>query len=285
MGLVVAATGLAVWYVRAQGRVPGAWKNPAKRTAIAFGLLCLLVPWGMYLPSEVTFINLRMWGLALGLAIATVDPAWFAGKKAQTALVIFCSFCVVNYGAHAIAFGRESEGALRLVSQVPDNKILTSLVFHNRSSYFAKQFRLSHFLPMYYTVNQKGINTQFWAKYTDHLPIEYRPGKRPEHTPDWTPEKFQESHMLASDYLLMQSASDEDSTDSQRSSRNAVAILQRSATLVACEDLWCLYRLNTKPKQDTIAQDPPKAQDPAKAQDASMSQEPPKASLDASADP
>jgi hypothetical protein len=243
MFLVATSMGLTIAIVRSQPRGKEPWNNPLRRTAVGFGLCSLVVPWGMYVPSEVTFINLRMMGLALGLCIALVDPAWFAARRAQLALVVLCIFCVCNYGVRAVRFDREAGTALRLVKVVPDNAILMSLTFHNRSDYFAKQFRLSHFLPMYYAVKQGGINTQFWAKYTDHLPIDYRPGKRPKHTPDWRPETVERSHLVESDYLLMQTATRDDPRDVRAASERAVRLVRDHGVEVACDGLWCLYRL------------------------------------------
>src|SRR5262249_16325242 len=129
--------------------------------------------------------------------------------------------------------------------------ILMSLPYHNRTDYFGKLYRLSHFLPMYYTIQHGGIATQFWAKYTDHLPIEYKPGVRPNHTPDSNPQKFQLTHLAASHYPLRQSANGEDPNDTQRVRKSTRETVQQNAELVACEGLWCLYRLNVK--RDTPA--------------------------------
>jgi hypothetical protein len=228
--------------VKSAGGEP--WRHGARPTIVAFGVGSLFVPWGLFVPSEVTFINLRMMTLALGFVVTLVPPGWFASKRAQLALCAFCLFSLVHSSFRAFGFDAEARDALNLIAKVPSNKILMSLPFHNRTAHFGKLFRLSHFLPMYYAVRHGGINTQFWAKYTDHLPIAYQPGARPDHTPDWLPEKFEATHLLASDYLLMECADREDPPETQRASESAKRVVDREAVLVECRGRWCLYRLN-----------------------------------------
>jgi hypothetical protein len=47
----------------------------ARRTFLAFALASCLVPWGLHYPDELTFVNLRMMTLALGLLLVLLPPA------------------------------------------------------------------------------------------------------------------------------------------------------------------------------------------------------------------
>jgi hypothetical protein len=231
-------------YIRraAPPRAPGA-SNRLAGTTLAFGIICWITPWGFYVPSEVTFINLRMMTLGLGLLIALLDPAWFALKKAQIALALFCFVDVGHFALRAIQFNQESTDALELIQRVEPNKMLDSIVFHSRTDYFGKLFRLTHTLPMYYTALDRGLNTQFWARYTDHLPIDYQPGKRPTRTPDWSPEKFDPSQLGDSDFLLVQAATDEDPRELREASERVTSLVRSLTQPLECRGLWCLYRL------------------------------------------
>ncbi len=249
--VAVALGGMLFFAFRQSGETRFRVVHAARRTVVAFAVCSLLVPWGLFVPSEITFVNLRMMTLALGLALSLVPPNWFGTVKAQAALVSFCLLHFAHSAYRGFGFAAEARAALDLVAKVPPNAILMSLPYHNRTAHFGKLFRLSHFLPMYYSVRHGGINTQFWAKYTDHLPIAYKPGARPDHTPDWLPETFEPAHLRASDFLLVQSADAEDPRDVQQASAAAKRVLDQEAVLLECRGLWCLYRLNTPSTPNT----------------------------------
>lgn len=102
------------------------------------------------------------------------------------------------------------------------------------SAHFGKQFRLTHYLPMYFTVRQGGINTQFWARYTDHLPIGYRPGNSPPIRLTGSPHQFNAGHLAAgADLILHQRATEENATRDREASRTAEAVLRSRANLDA----------------------------------------------------
>lgn len=211
--------------------------------ALAFAALSCLAPWGLNVPTEVTFINTRMMTIAVALLLATVDPRWFTERRARTVLVATCAFVIAHFGGRAVQFNREAHTALGLIAHADGNKVLMSLPFHNKSTSFAAQFRLTHFLPMYYLIERRGIATQFWARYTEHLPIDYNPGKKPKHTPDWMADKFQADHLNDSDYVLVQAAASDDTAETGGASNRATSVIKLRGREIGCDGLWCLYSL------------------------------------------
>jgi hypothetical protein len=241
---VAVILGLAVWTIlRARAgrpRRPAGQPNPYRRTCLAFSVASWLCPWGFYVPSEITFLDLRLMTVAFALALACIPPQMFEPARARLALIATCSVLTLHFGFRAISFGAEAKVALRVLEKAAPGQTMTSLTFHNRSDHFAKQFRLTHFLPMYYTVRSGGINGQFWAKYTHHLPVDYLPGKRLKGPPDWRPWEVTKSHLSAVDYVVVQLATAEDS----RQNRAAGESVVKGMTPIVCEGLWCLYRGN-----------------------------------------
>lgn len=249
IALMIVALAIAIFVAQRPWKTTAA-PSACKRAAILFAIVSAVVPWGMYAPSEATFINLRMMTLAVGLLVTLLPPAWFEARRPRLALVGLSMFMTLSFAHHAIGFSRESRSATALIERVPDNAVLMSLPYHDKTEHFGRLFRLTHFLPMYYTVRSGGINTQFWANYTEHLPVGYRRGKRPHHTPDWQPDKFEPSHLVASDYLLVQSPTASDPDATRKAHASAKQTIERQAETVACDGLWCLYRL----QHDTSAQ-------------------------------
>ena len=133
---------------------------------------------------------------------------------------------------------------LALMKKADTEGVLLTIVFHNKSEYFGKGFRLTHFLPMYFTILDGGICSQFWAKYTEHLPIDYRQGKRIAQPDDWSPQNFDETkHLKDSDWVLLQRATPDDPRGAQNDAVRAEQKLATRAELVECEDNWCLYKV------------------------------------------
>jgi hypothetical protein len=116
-----------------------------------------------------------------------------------------------------------------------------SIVFHNRSAHFGKQFRMTHGWPLLYTVRHGGINTMFWARYTEHLPVDYKPGRRPPSHPEWDPSAFQPSYLEHADYVMFQRATPENLAEHVLSSERIEGLLRASARIVGCRGLWCLF--------------------------------------------
>src|SRR4029077_3277992 len=102
------------------------------------------------------------------------------------------------------------------------------------------------FLPMYFTVKDGGINSQFWARYTEHLPIDYLPGKRPAQSDDWSPQNFDATkHLRDARWVLLQQATNEDSPRTRADSAKARAALDDKSEQIACEGPWCLYKVKS----------------------------------------
>jgi len=214
------------------------------RTAWCFALFTCLIPWGIQVPSEITYLNFRLISLAFALLLPLVPPCWFDVARARFALIGMAVVFFANFTVHAIGFNREAGAPIRLLKQVPNTDTVLSLVFRSRSSYFAKGLRLTHFLPMYFTVLDGGICSQFWAKYTEHLPIDYRAGKRPAQPDDWSPQNFDETkHLRDSAWVILQRATPDDPKGAQNDAARAEQKLSLRATLVECDDGWCLYRV------------------------------------------
>lgn len=217
------------------------------RTAFAFAVFTCLIPWGIQVPSEITWLNFRLISLAFALLLPLVPPRLFAVERARFALVGLSAVYLANFTFNAVGFNREAAGAIRLLARVPNHETLLSLVFRGRSSFFAKGMRVTHFLPMYYTVLDGGIASQFWARYTEHLPIDYRPGKRPAQPDDWSPARFDETkHLRDVGWVILQRATKDDATTTQNDATKAEQKLSQRADLVDCDTGWCLYQVKAK---------------------------------------
>jgi hypothetical protein len=249
LGVGAAAVGLCATQV-IPVRTPDDLRPDARiyaRTAWAFALFTCLIPWGIQVPSEITWLNFRLISLAFALLLPLVPPRWFEIARARIALIGLVLVFFANYTVHAAGFNHEAAAPIRLLAKVPNKDLVLSLVFRSRSSYFAKGIRLTHFLPMYFTVLDGGICSQFWAKYTEHLPIDYRPGKRPAQPDDWSPQNFDETkHLKDSDWVLLQRATDDDPTGTIRDAAKAEQKLSLKADLVECDGGWCLYHVRGK---------------------------------------
>jgi len=226
---------------------PEDWRSEARgyaRTAWAFMLFTCLIPWGIQVPSEITWLNFRLISLAFALLLPLIPPRWFDLPRARSGLVGLVCVYLGNFTVHAIGFNHEAGGATRLLAKVPNHETLLSLVFRGRSSYFAKGMRITHFLPMYFTVLDGGICSQFWARYTEHLPIDYKSGKRPAQPDDWSPQHFDETkHLKDVGYVILQRTTKDDPLGAQNDSQKAEQKLGQRADLVECDTGWCLFKV------------------------------------------
>jgi hypothetical protein len=226
-----------------RGRLEATAPRWVRRAVALFALACALAPWGLHAPSEITFLDFRLFTLAAVLGLACVPVSLFDARKARVAAALLALFTPAHFAWHAFAFGREARPALSLLGQLPPGGRLLSLAFHNTSRSFARQFRLSHNLPMYYTVWRGGLVSQFWARYTDHLPIGYQAGRQPAAPAEWTPGKLTAEQLGGFDHALVQATTAEDSDGAREGFRRAAALLARRAEKLGCQGLWCLYRL------------------------------------------
>ena len=218
--------------------------SPIRLTAIAFWMLAYFAPFGIKAPQEVTFIDLRLFSIASALLLASLTPRLFHSRSARNALIAFCFAVLGHFMVNTFAFSRlEAEPALELMQQAKTPAIMAPIMTRDRSDYFGKLFRLNHFVPMYYTLLQNGISSQFWAQYVAHLPIGYRQGMDVHAPDDWDPGSYSPGFLSHVDYVLLRRANFEDDGRgaTYMSSRIENDLAQRTQ-LVACADAWCLFK-------------------------------------------
>lgn len=247
-GLVLsAAIGLAIaWVARHTGGSEVASRPRIlaqfQRSALVFAVLSFLAPWSIQTPTEATFVNLRLIVLAAGLLLA----GWggeLLHRFGRVGVIGLCASAVIHFGIRAYIFSNEAAPVQEMVRSAQPPGLMSSWVFHDRSDQYAKEFRVTHFLPMYYTVLAAGINTQFWARNVEHLPVDYRLGaKIPSVARDRNPRNVTEEEIRNVDWVLIQRASEEDSQSAQVAAQRAFALLEKNSVRVDCRGLWCLYK-------------------------------------------
>ncbi len=243
--LALAAVAAVAWSAGRGQRPAPAW-GPARRTALAFAVAAWLLPWGIEAPSEATFVDFRLFTPAWALLLALWPAPRRAAREVRWAVIAAALLVTVQFGVRARGFAAEARPAVGLLEAAQPPGMLMSLPFHNRSSHFGKQFRLTHFLPMYYTVRHAGLNAQFWGRYVHHLPIDYR-DRPPVLTPDWYPWQFETAHLADSDFLLVQWPTPDSSPRYAAAARRAQPLLEGAVWQVRCAAEWCLYRVVEKP--------------------------------------
>jgi hypothetical protein len=249
VAVVLFALGTVIWTQRRRQPDPEALSlhRPFARAVLGFAILCWLVPWGLGVPTEITFLDLRLMTLAFALGLALVPPALLAPQRATVAAGFAAALLLGHLGYRTLGFWREAGTALALLEKAQPRGVLVPLVFHGRSAHFGKQFHVTHFLPMHYTVQHGGITTQFWGRYTEHLPIDWRPGKKPLAPPDWRPQEFSLAHLRDANFVMIQSATEEDPEEMRLASRRVERLIARDTQRIECRGLWCLYRVIRAP--------------------------------------
>lgn len=225
---------------------PRAW---TQRAAIALFVIGWVAPFGVHAPTELTYLNLRLTFLAVVLLIATFGVrVELLGWRPRIAVAALALASVTCFGVQAGRFGAEADDALALLERTDAGAPLLSVVHHDRTAGFARQFRLTHFLPMYFTVRRGGRATQFWGRYTHHLPVAIREGREIPHPPDWQPGALREHHLRGVGWALVQYASrSEDPEPRRRASARSHRVMRGSATELECRGLWCVYRVDGSP--------------------------------------
>lgn len=116
-GQMVAAIVLAVCCVqfrKAKTRTPLLPdSNSARRVMVTASLALLiaswLMPWGVYRPSEVTFLDFRVMTVALCLLATTLGIRSWKHPHAPHLIGGGCLLLTLNFGARALAFGVEAQ--------------------------------------------------------------------------------------------------------------------------------------------------------------------------------
>jgi hypothetical protein len=241
-------TAAATLAFRQRGQVPEPEQldrqRALRRGGLALFVLSLLAPWGLYAPSEVTFLDFRLMTVALVVLAAAVPLQRFSSPVGGRSLALACALLTLHLGGRAFAFGREAQGALNLVRRAEPGGLMLTLAFNNVSRHFGRQFQLTHFLPMYYTVRRHGINSQFWAGYTEHLPVTYRESRRPPGPPDWRPWEVTSAQIDGTyDFVLLERADPARARAHREGSLRAERLLRQWGKLAGCDGQWCLYDL------------------------------------------
>jgi hypothetical protein len=206
-------------------------------TALGLG-----APYAILEPEHLTFINLRLLGLAAILAAAAIPRRWFDRAGARYALVALVLGLQANFFVRTVLFDREIEPALTVLSRLQPQQRLLPLVYHQHSDYFGPLFKMPVFMPSYYTVLGDGIDLQFWARIERHLPIGYHPGREPAHPHIAVPESFAPEHLQAVQYVLVAAPDDGDGGMRVAAYRSTMALLPNHLVNAGCLGRWCLLR-------------------------------------------
>lgn len=166
-------------------------------------VISMLLPWALYKPTEITFINYRFTGIVIALFFASLSEDHFNKISTKNFFPFVLGFKFLTIIYILINFQITTSGVFQVINSIPKGKVLHTVIYQNQTEYTSKMFRIQHFLPMYYTVLRDGVSTQFWAGYTSHLPIGYQQGKKPRTAPDWHPKKTTTEDIKRFDYHLI----------------------------------------------------------------------------------
>jgi hypothetical protein len=221
-------------------------KTRARGSAAGLLVVAFLAPWGIYVPTEFTFIDFRIVAFGVILALACVSPLRFQSKRAVMSLGAASILASMHFAWRTLEFNKEVAPALALLKIATPPGVLASLSFGKQSQYFGDQFKVTHFVPMYYTVENGGVNTQFWGKYTDHLPVGYKRGMDPGGTPDWWPGKFKLADLTAVQYLLVQRPGTFNSAKTWAEYSKVMSRIESTQALSVadCKGAYCLYKVD-----------------------------------------
>jgi hypothetical protein len=242
-GLVTALAAAALMVI--QRRRPGE-TSPHQRgllvMAAALAAVSALAPWGIYLPSEFTFIDLRLMTLAGLVLVAVMPPAAFLAGRGRQALIAFALLCCLIVQWQFAAFARQTRPVRRLLDQIDRREALVFLSFDGTTPGWGRLFRLSQTLPLYHTVLAGGFTPQLWGRYTRHLPIEFAPGREPAAPPVWQPWELEAKHLADAQAVLVQAPRPGGPDRTAAGFHRAAGILETDFRQVACDGPWCLYR-------------------------------------------
>jgi hypothetical protein len=253
LGLCAIALGIVVGRARVDVADASPSPSSARRAVGIFAVASWLSPWAVRLGGELTFLDLRLLGIAVPLGLALVDPARLRTVAYRAAIAAACAMWTLHFAVRAFGFAGEARAPLDLLARARPVGVLQSLVLHGESSHFGETFRMTHFLPTYYTTLEGGVATQFWARYTPHLPVGYRPGRQPPQAPDWIPRRFRPESLDGSDHLLVQWATADDPLPTRRTSERIRRSLRDVVEPAGCEGGWCLYRVRREPADARVS--------------------------------
>lgn len=240
---IVGAVLAGGWYLLRRPTRSAEQSDLVRSALFLLGIGCL-VPWGLSRPSEVSFLNLRVIVFAVTLLLAFGA----AGRVRNARGAIVASACaallVGHLGYRLIAFDREAQPALQLMANVEPEHRMQVYAFASDSEHFGKVFRVSHWLPTYYVSHARGVSTQFWGRYTPHLPVAERNVGALPRAPTWSPERWRPEQFEAADYVMVQYATADDPRARRRASAGLRRALEARANRSLCRENWCVYRMS-----------------------------------------
>lgn len=254
-GLVLvggAALGLA-WVVSREVRT----RRPAEveprvrgmgRTALLWVGAGILCPWGIEIPSIISYIDLRFWSLIAAAGVAVVPPTWFTGPRARRALLAFVVAQGLHFGARAHSFAQEAAPALSLLHDAAGPDLSAALTFHPTSDHFAAVARLEHFLPVYALSHEASLNTRFWGCNNPQMPVCWEGDKPPRRPPEWEPWLFDPHQLGDARWILVRAPEPDDPAQLRQGWDRVAPALARVTAKLRCDGGWCLYRLSSRPK-------------------------------------
>ncbi len=258
---LVAALGCALVLYRLRApKAEDANKTPSRmpRVLAAMAIVTAFVPWGLERPTEMTFIDLRLWAIVVIFGAATIPLRFVAAPRARLVLAAYAAFATGHVAVNTLRFGQEASAVLRLLDKVDSKGLVAAIPFDGGSPHFARRFRLTIFISVYSTVRSGAPSNQFWGKFTDHLPVDYQPEKHPKSTNPWAPYEFKPHHLEGADWLLLQKPDRDAPMGILAAAGEAIITAEAHGQRVACEHRWCLFRLERMPETAPAA--PPEGQ-------------------------
>lgn len=177
--------------------------DPLLKTFVLFLIIVSLMPWGLYKPTEITFINFRLITVAAILFFTIIPSEEYnpSGSKPYFSSILGFKYLSILYVL--VSFHLDASGIIKLIKKIPVGEKVHSVVYENEVPYLARMFRATHFMPMYYMIYQGGVATQFWAGYTKHLPIRYRKDMSLVNGGDWLPYRTTLDHIKQYQYHII----------------------------------------------------------------------------------
>jgi hypothetical protein len=254
VGVVFAGIGLTAWsgwIPRPRRKEQGAAFSARASFALAlvgFAMLTATLPTSLSAPDDICLIDFRAMVVLVVFSAAAIDSRVFAPARARIALALGSAIVTLLWVRQLAGVAAEGQQVVRLVRRLGASDVLLALPFHDRSEYLDDSNGLTHYLPVYHTVLNGGVTSLFWGRFSQHLPVGYRPGKEPSHPPDWRPWEFTGRDLDgASSVLVEWPDADDDEPAREGAGRLRAELDRRSPPPVACEGRWCLYSRPPRP--------------------------------------
>ena len=212
------------------------------RLALTLLALSFLLPWGIHRPSEFTFIDLRTMAVAAPLLVAALPARWFAAPPARLAVIAFALLSAAHLQQKFARFSSAAAPVLDLLPDVAPAEKMVFLSFDGSAPGWGRLFRVAHHLPFHHCAARGGLNAQLWDRYTDHLPVSYRPGHRPQGPSVWHPWELRREDLEGIPALLVQSPTADNQSRAVAGYPAAVSLIESSYRRERCDERWCLYR-------------------------------------------